>query len=83
MRFYWANGEIVSGIPFGEHLEDEVLHPPKPYMCIYLLSEFDNYIAKFKTHKVGVLMAERYIRRELKPLVKPHVGEVLLAKDYP
>jgi hypothetical protein len=83
MRFYWSFQPEMN-IPFGQPIEQNYLLPEdqKPYLCVYLVSELNDYVASKHNARVGFLMAERYIRIQVQPFLHFR-GEVLGSKEYP
>jgi len=79
MRFYFHNDLPDGNYPFGLVFAfSDAL--PRPWLCVYLQWELDEYIAKHRNPKVGFLVAERYLRTVVQPMVD---GDVLLATEYP
>jgi hypothetical protein len=83
MKAYW-NYQPAMNIRFGSKIERNYALPDtqRPYLCVYLQAELDEFIARHKNKQVGFLMAERYLRNEVQPFLSFR-GEVLLAKEYP
>jgi hypothetical protein len=83
MRFYWDKLSEMQ-VPFGQDIVRNYLIPDaeKPYLCVYLQSELDAYVASKHGPRVGQLMAARYINAQVVPFLQIK-GEVLLSEEYP